>query len=89
MVEELPALDRVNFREQVLAAVERVVEEVADAVDEAAAGHVIRDSEEKARDTLDRFRQIVYEQALQNKVDAAAAAFPPSGQFGDRPPQTP
>lgn len=89
MDDELPKLDRVKFREQVLAAVERVVQEVADAVDEAPAGQVIRDSEEKSRDSLDRFRQIVYEQALQNKVDAAAAAFPPSDQFGDRPPQTP
>lgn len=88
MADELPKLDRVKFREEVLAEVERVVHLVADAVDQAPAGHVIRDSEEKARDTLDRFRQIVYEQALQGKVDAAAAAFPPSDQPGDRPPQT-
>jgi hypothetical protein len=39
---------------------------------------VIRDSEENARDSLDRFRQIVYEQGLQAKIDAAEAAFPPS-----------
>jgi len=67
---------------------ERVVEEVSDAIDEAPAGRVIRDSEEKARDTLDRFRQVVYEQALQGKIDAAEAAFPPSAECGDGETQT-
>jgi hypothetical protein len=47
-------------------------------VDDAPAGRVIRDSEEKARDALDRFRQVVYETALQGKINAAEAAFPPS-----------
>jgi hypothetical protein len=44
---------------------------------------VIRDSEEKARDTLDRFRQVAYEKAIQMKVNAAEAAFPPSEQRHD------
>jgi hypothetical protein len=66
-----------------LAEAERTVNEVADAVDNAPAGRVIRDSEEPARDALDRFRQRVYERVLQAKVDAAEAAFPPSGQSGD------
>jgi hypothetical protein len=44
---------------------------------------VIRDSEEKARDALDRFRQVAYEKAIQMKVNAAEAAFPPSEQRRD------
>ena len=83
MSESLPKLDRENLREQLMAEFNRVVEEVADAVDDAPAGRVIRDSEEPARDSLDRFRQVVYERALQAKVDAAEAAFPPSSQRGD------
>ena len=55
------------------------MEEVVDAVDNAPAGRVIRDSEEPARVALDRFRCRVYEAALQAKVEAAEAAFPPSG----------
>ncbi len=43
----------------------------------------IRDSEEKARDALDRFRQVAYEKAIQMKVNAAEAAFPPSEQHHD------
>ena len=88
MTETLPKLDRTKLREQLLAEFDRVVVAVADAVDEAPAGRVIRDSEEKARDALDRFRQVVYERVLQEKVDAASAAFSPSDQFSDGPAQT-
>ena len=76
----LPKVDRAQLRARLLVEFERTVEEVADAVDNAPAGRVIRDSEEPARDALDRFRCKVYEAALQGKVDAAEAAFPPSEQ---------
>ena len=83
MTDALPKLDRERLRRELLAEFERTIEEVADAVDDAPAGRVIRDSEEKARDALDRFRKVAYENALQAKADAAEAAFPPSGQRGD------
>jgi hypothetical protein len=84
MADALPKLDREKLMRELLAEAERTVNEVADAVDDAPAGRVIRDSEEKARDSLDRFRQVVYERVVQAKVDAAEAAFPPSAQHGDR-----
>lgn len=83
MSEALPKLNRAQLVEDLLVEAERTIHEVADAVDNAPAGRVIRDSEEPARDALDRFRRLVYERALQAKVDAAEAAFPPSGQCGD------
>ena len=79
-----PKLDRAALRAQLLAEFERTVEEVADAVDGAPAGHIIRDSEEPARVSLDRFRAKVYEAVLQAKIDAAEAAFPPSQLRGHR-----
>jgi hypothetical protein len=82
----LPRVDRAALRAQLLSEFERTVDEVARAVDAAPAGRVIRDSEEPARVALDRFRCQVYEAALQAKVEAAEAAFPPSGQHGDGPP---
>lgn len=82
----LPKVDRAALRAQLLAEFERTVEEVVDAVDNAPAGRVIRDSEEPARIALDRFRCQVYEAALQAKIGAAEAAFSPSGQRSDRPP---
>jgi hypothetical protein len=79
----VPKLDRAKLLEELMAEAERTVNEVADAVDGAPRGRIIRDSEEQARDALDRFRQVVYERTLQAKVDAAEAAFPPSAQCSD------
>ena len=76
----LPKLDRQAYEEQMRAEIERALREVADAVDDAPCGRIIRDSEEKARDALDRFRRVAYEKAIQMKVNAAEAAFPPSAQ---------
>lgn len=56
-MDALPKLDRDAYREQMRAEFERALTEVADAIDEAPKGRVIRDSEERARDALDRFRQ--------------------------------
>ena len=83
MADLLPKLDRELLMRELLAEAERTVNEVADAVDDAPVGRVIRDSEEQARDSLDRFRQIVYERVLHAKANAAEAAFPPSGERGD------
>ena len=83
MADQVPNLDREKLLAELFVEAERTVNEVADAVDNAPAGRIIRDSEEPARDALDRFRQVVYERALQAKVDAAEAAFPPSAERGD------
>jgi hypothetical protein len=85
-MDELPKLDRDALRARMLAEFERTFAEVADAVDQAPRGRLIRDSEEPARVALDRFRQVMYEAAMQAKVDAAEAAFPPSAERdGQRP----
>ncbi len=86
--DQLPKLDREKLLRELLAEAERTVNEVADAVDHAPSGHVIRDSEEKARVALDGFRQIVYERTVQAKIDAAEAAFSPSDQLGNRKAKT-
>ena len=78
-----PRMDRAAYREQMRLEVDRVLKEVADAVDEAPAGRVIHDSEERARDALDRFRQVAFEKAIQLRMDAAEAAFPPSAPCDD------
>ena len=85
---DLPKMDRDAYREQMRAEVDRVLTEVAAAVDNAPQGRVIRDSEEKARDALDRFRKMAYERAIQMKVNAAEAAFPPSAQHDNRKEET-
>jgi len=54
-----------------------LVEEVTGAVNDAPGGSVISGSEEAVRDAMGRFRQQVYERAIQLRTEAAQAAFPP------------
>jgi hypothetical protein len=82
MDSSVPRVDRAALRERLMTEFLRTVEDVADAVDNAPAGRVIRESEEPSRVALDRFRAKVYEAALQAKVDAAEAAFSPSEERG-------
>jgi hypothetical protein len=58
---------------------ERLCRQVADAVNAAPPGQVINKSEEQVRDLLADFRQLTYQTAVQLRLEAAAAAFPPSG----------
>jgi len=53
---------------------------ISDAVNEAPDGAVISGSEELVRDAMARFRQKVYEKAVQLRTQAAQAAFSPSGK---------
>jgi acyl transferase domain-containing protein len=57
--------------------------EVHRAVDTAPDGCVISGSEEAVREAMARFRQRVYEKAVQLKADAGASAFSPSDGRGE------
>ena len=46
-------------------------------------GKIVNASEEQVRDLFAKLRQEAFEQALQMRVDAAEAAFPPSEGCGD------
>lgn len=78
-----PQMDRETFKEHMRTELEVLMEQMADAVDNAPAGRIIRDSEEKVRDLFAEFRRKAFEEAMQSKVDAAEAAFPPSEQSSD------
>lgn len=71
-------VDREALRAKLLADFEATLNAVADSVDNARDGAWIEDSEGLSRQALDRFRQQVYEAAVQARIDAAEAAFPPS-----------
>ena len=62
-------------REQVEEAVRRVME----AVNSAPAGDLIAASEEAVRNITGELRRQLFEAAIQQRIDAAEAAFPPSG----------
>jgi hypothetical protein len=63
--------------------VEEVLGKVADAVNDALPGKIINGSEEEVRDLFAKLRREAFEQALQMRVDAAEAAFPPSEGSSD------
>ena len=78
-----PKLSREAYVQAMRQRVEEVLGKVADAVNDATPGKIINGSEEQVRDLFAKLRQEAFEQALQMRVDAAEAAFPPSEEPGD------
>jgi hypothetical protein len=79
-----PQLSSADLREQLRGRFEALCQQVAAAVNQAPAGQIINASAEKVRDLLADFRLQVFEAAVQARLDAAQAAFPPSGPPADR-----
>ena len=73
-----PQLSADALLEQLRGKFEKLCQDVAGAVNQAPAGQVIDASEEKVRDLLALFRRDTYQAAVQLRLDAAQAAFPPS-----------
>jgi sugar-specific transcriptional regulator TrmB len=63
--------------------IEQYVKEVMTAVNEAPDGEWIAGSEERVRNLSAEMRRRIFERAVQTRVDAAEAAFPPSEPFDD------
>jgi len=72
-----------EFAKSMQGEVARCLEQVMEAVNEAPDGAWISGSEEKVRDIVAAMRQRVYEKAVQRRIDAAEAAFPPSAAPDD------
>jgi len=84
-----PQLSAQDLLDQLRGHFEKLCSDVATAVNQAPAGQVINASEEKVRDLLADFRLATYQAALQLRLDAAQAAFPPSAasDHGQAPPE--
>lgn len=80
-MDETPKLNRAELMRELRADIEELLTQVADAVDHARPGRIINDSEGPARDAFAKFRERVYTKAVQKRLDAAEAAFPPSGGY--------
>jgi hypothetical protein len=77
-MESTPKLSRDEFIAQMRKKMEEALGKVADAVNEAPSGRIIAGSEEQVRDVFADLRKDAFETALQMRLDAAEAAFPPS-----------
>jgi hypothetical protein len=62
---------------------EEFASKVMDAVNDAPDGQWIAGSEEQVRDLCATMRRRIFECALQKRLDAAEAAFPPSARSDD------
>ncbi len=60
--------------------IERLLDEVVDAMNTAKPGSIIDDSEEPVRDAAGQFRRMLFEKALELRCQSEA--FSPSGQPG-------
>jgi predicted translin family RNA/ssDNA-binding protein len=84
-MEELPRISAEALKAMLHGKVDEIAEKVITAMNAAKPGRLIADSEEQVRDIMGELRRAVFETAVQQKVDAAEAAFSPSGESNDRP----
>ena len=77
-METSPRVSPQQFAESMKQEFEEFAKEVMEAVNDAPDGQWIADSEERVRELSAEMRRKVFERALQERVDAAEAAFPPS-----------
>lgn len=83
-MDEMPKVDVASLLPVVREQIDEAVRKIMQAVNNAAAGELITGSEEAARDIGHELTRAVYEAALQQRITAAEAAFPPSGGPDDR-----
>jgi len=73
-----------QYRQRMQEEVDRVMQQVMEAVNAAPDGRWINGSEVQVRDVMAEFRRKAFETALQMRVDAAEGAFSPGGP-SDKP----
>ena len=78
-----PQVSPEQFAESMREEVDQYLKQVMEAVNQAPDGEWISGSEEKVRDIAAAMRQHIYERAVQKRIDAAEAAFPPSARSHD------
>jgi len=78
-----PRVSPEQFVESMKEEIEQYVKEVMETVNRAPDGEWIAGSEERVRDLSAEMRRRIFERAIQQRVDAAEAAFPPSAPSND------
>ncbi len=78
-----PKVSPEQFAQSMRDEMDRFAKQVMEAVNQAPDGEWIAGSEEKVRDITAAMRRSLFERAVQERTDAAEAAFPPSARPGD------
>jgi hypothetical protein len=79
-----PQIPSEKFVETMKDEIEQYARDVMDAVNQAPDGEWITGSEERVRKLSAEMRRRIFERAVQQRVDAAEAAFPPSAPSDHR-----
>lgn len=79
-----PRVPAEQFVESVREEVDEFLAQIVEAVNEAPDGEWISGSEEQVREITGAMRQRIFQRAVQERVDAAEAAFPPSAPSDHR-----
>jgi hypothetical protein len=82
-MERSPRVSPQQFAGSMKQEFEQFAKDVMEAVNDAPDGQWIAGSEEQVREICAEMRRRVFERALQQRVDAAEAAFPPSASSDD------
>ena len=82
-MDELPQVSAEKLKVFMHGQVDALAEQVIATMNAAKPGRLIADTEEQVRDAGKQFMRLAYEAAVQQKVIAAEAAFPPSARHGD------
>ncbi len=77
-MDRLLQMDRQKYLAEMRAELERVLGQVADAVNAAPDGKVINASEWEVHDLMQEFTRVAYEKALQMRIDSTEGSFSPS-----------
>jgi hypothetical protein len=71
-------ITREQLKQALSVDIERLVDDVVEAINNAKPGSIIDDSEEPVRDAAGQFRRMLFEKALE--LRGQSEAFSPSGQ---------
>lgn len=77
-MDAVPSISAAQLQALLHDKVDDIAERIVAAVNAAAPGRLIGDSEEPVRQAMAELTRAAYEAALQQRVDAAEAAFSPS-----------
>lgn len=77
-MERLLTMDKQEYVSRMQAECRRIMEQVADAVNNAPTGNVINGSEMQVRELLAELRQKAFELAVQMRIDSTESSFSPS-----------
>jgi hypothetical protein len=83
-MDELPPVAPEKLRAFLHGQVDALADEIMATMNAAKPGRLIADTEERVRDVGKEFMRLAYEAAVQQKVIAAEAAFPPSVRRDNR-----